>query len=285
MFYRRYGRIADLEKREMSGFITFRQFVQRDTSFYALSRQIADSRQPSKSKKQVMLAELREHGTATPSGALGNDQTTVSEEEPVHKPSPPPRGLAIRPPPKSSGLRQLTKPSPRGNWRSHTGRPTRAQEKVIQRSARQNAKQAEMMAALNEAQVPDWKSLTKDELAQQARAEALAMLESAATIARERSRKASDMTNPSGLIPPSAPLEETSRLENGKLTVPVFPEIIALQSRIDEANGSEKPLSWQDGVRTLHDEAAIAEYRPPSRIMYGHHGLRQPMVAGIGTGR
>ena len=117
MFYRRYGRIAALDKREMSGFLTFRQFVKRDTSFYSLSRQIEDSRQPpSRSRTRQMLAELREDG--------------ISMEEATAAASPAPSAGTRSPRANSRGggsssarqglqhRAQLNVPSPRGNWRS-----------------------------------------------------------------------------------------------------------------------------------------------------------------------
>eukprot|EP01045_Picozoa_sp_COSAG04_P026122 COSAG04_NODE_3562_length_2707_cov_2.035276_3_plen_226_part_01 len=58
MFYKRYGRIAELAKKDKTGSITFRQFVKRDTAFYTLSRQIEDSRKIVQANKRREMLDL-----------------------------------------------------------------------------------------------------------------------------------------------------------------------------------------------------------------------------------
>lgn len=118
--------------------------------------------------------------------------------------------------------------------------------------------------------------MTREELKHKARAEAEDMLQQHNLNARERARKASDMTKQSALSTASSAEQQNPRYEDGRLMIPVFPEIQALQERHGGELDSEKPISWQDGLATLREEAAVDEYRPPSRILYGHHGLKQP---------
>lgn len=73
-----------------------------------------------------------------------------------------------------------------------------------------------------------------------------------------------------------------ARGADGKLLVPVYPEIKALQERTGTSDPDlldlKAAMDWKDGRRMQEDKILSGEaFRPPSRIMYGHHGLRQPV--------
>ena len=71
-----------------------------------------------------------------------------------------------------------------------------------------------------------------------------------------------------------------TRGPDGKLLVPTYPEIKALQERTGTSDPDlltmGKPMDWRTGRKQQEEEIHAQAFRPPSRIMYGHHGLRQP---------
>ena len=145
MFYRRYGRIADLDRREMTGIITFKQFVKRDTAFYALSRQIEDSHKAiDANKRKKMLADLQEQGFTK------EDGTRAIRRHQGWKGAPSamtPRGAMSQSQIKT-GLRRIKPPSTTGQIRSSTGRATRAEEQ--RKKAAKEARAAKEIAEIAE---------------------------------------------------------------------------------------------------------------------------------------
>ena len=157
--------------------------------------------------------------------------------------------------------------------------------------------------------------MSKEELSRQAREEAERALKKESELARERARKAADMMKmddeeEADMTKPGA------RGPDGKLLVPTFPEVHAviaqngersplarLRSRVCPARFSslgvkafltqacvagtsdpdtltmKEPMDWGKGLEQVMKQKASeekGENRPPSRILYGHLGLKQP---------
>jgi calmodulin len=147
-FYRRYGKIADLKRREMIGFITFKQFVKRDTAFYSLSRQIEDSqKEADASTRKKMLADLQEEGVPKEDAKVSILQSTRSWRGNTNLQLSSRKVNAFTPRGAMSqyqtrhGLRKMKPPSATGRLRSHTARATR-QEEQLKKAANHKAKAA-----------------------------------------------------------------------------------------------------------------------------------------------
>lgn len=289
MFYRRYGRIADLERREMTGIITFKQFVKRDTAFYSLSRQIEDSHKAiDANKRKKLLADLQEQGATKedgPKNALARNSSWHGGQSSGRQVAPnamTPRGATAQAATRT-GLRRIKAPTATGQIRSSTGRATRAEEaqKKEEKAAKEAKKMAEQ-AKLDAAQQGDWRNIPKDELSRRARQEAERALQAEADLAKERAKKSSDMVPKITTADKEANPPPGARGADGKLLVPTYPEIRALQERTGTSDPDlldlKAAMDWKDGRQTQERKILSGEaFRPPSRIMYGHHGLRQPV--------
>jgi len=121
----------------------------------------------------------------------------------------------------------------------------------------------------------DWKNMTREEKREKARAEAEAALIAETKEAKHRAMKGADMAKPM-----AAEAEEMGatprRNSKGELVVPYYPEIKAFHDRLANADiVPAKPLSYRGELEKLKKESA-EDFRPPSRIMYSHHGLNEP---------
>jgi hypothetical protein len=134
--------------------------------------------------------------------------------------------------------------------------------------------------AEEDAQKPDWKAVSRDELSKQAREEAERALKLEAELARERARKAADMPKLLAMADIKEMKKPGARGPDGKLLVPTYPEVHAVIERNGTSDPDtlllKEPMSWREGRKTIEEQMSKDENRPPSRIMYEHLGLKQP---------
>eukprot|EP01043_Picozoa_sp_COSAG02_P044314 COSAG02_NODE_3946_length_5997_cov_6.308579_5_plen_501_part_00 len=276
LFYRRYGTIANLRREDKTGFITFKQFVKRDTAFYCLSRQIMDSEKAVKANQRREMMELLAQPGMPEKPKMPGARTKPNAMTPRQAGGIPAASVQTR-----TGLRDIKPGSTTGHIRSQSGRLPRHEEKKRKQAADQKRQLA--MAKKKEAedaQKPDWKTVSRDELSKQAREEAERALKMEAELARERARKAADMPKLIGVEDIKEMKKPGARGPDGKLLVPTYPEVHAVIERNGTSDPDtlllKEPMSWSEGRKTIEDQMSKDENRPPSRIMYEHLGLKQP---------
>ena len=131
MFYKRYGRIAELAEKDKTGSITFRQFVKRDTAFYTLSRQIEDSRKiVQANKRREMLDLLNENGMSA------DEAKQLRPTLPKVSATTPRGGVPAASVKTRTGLRDIKKGTNTGHIRSETGRLPRQEERRRKQAAK-----------------------------------------------------------------------------------------------------------------------------------------------------
>jgi Ca2+-binding EF-hand superfamily protein len=276
LFYRRYGTIANLEKTDKTGFITFKQFVKRDTAFYSLSRQIEDSAKAVKANQRREMMELLSEPGMAEKPKMPGSRKKPSAMTPRAMGGVPAASVQTR-----TGLRDIKPGTTTGHIRSQSGRLPRHEEKKRRQAAQQKRDLA--MAKKKEAedaQKPDWKAVSRDELSKQAREEAERALKVESELARERARKAADMPKVLGADEIKEMKKPGVRGSDGKLVVPTYPEVHAVIERNGTSDPDtllfKEPMSWSEGRKQIEEQVSKDENRPPSRIMYGHLGLKQP---------
>ena len=290
LFYRRYGTIANLQNKDKTGFITFKQFVKRDTAFYSLSRQIEDSEKAVKAnQRRAMMELLSEQGMPEKIKMPGSWRKKAQPNAMTPRAS---GGVPAASVQTRTGLRDIKAGSTTGHIRSQTGRLPRNEEKRRRQAAQEKRDLAmQKKKEAEDAQKPDWKAVSRDELSKQARDEAERALEVESELARERARKAADMPKVMGAEEIKEMKKPGARGPDGKLLVPTYAEVHA----VIERNGTSdpdtllltEPMSWRKGIEQIEEEKQLSalprdhddfkdENRPPSRIMYGELGLMQP---------
>lgn len=276
LFYRRYGTIANLKREDKTGFITFKQFVKRDTAFYCLSRQIEDSAKAVQANQRREMMELLKQPGSQDKPKMPGTRNKPNAMTPRQVGGVPAASVQTR-----TGLRNIKPVSTTGHIRSQSGRLPRHEQKKQREAAQQKrdlaiAKRREA----EDAQKPDWKTVSRDELSKQAREEAERALEIESDLARERARKAADMPKLLRVGEIKEIKKPGARGPDGKLLVPTYPEVHAVIERNGTSDPDtlllKKPMSWREGRKTIEQQVATHENRPPSRIMYEHLGLRQP---------